>query len=42
MSIFNRRNAFIGWATWLVGKRVLKRKAKAVTRRNADPKHARH
>jgi MYXO-CTERM domain-containing protein len=27
--IFNRRNALLGWAGWLVGKRVLKRKAKA-------------
>ena len=29
MSIFNRRNAALGWLTWLVGKRVVKRKAKA-------------
>jgi hypothetical protein len=28
MSIFNRRNAAVGWVTWAVGKRVLKRKAK--------------
>jgi len=30
MAIFNRRNAVIGWAGWLIGKRVLRRKAKAV------------
>ena len=28
MGVFNRRNAVVGWATWTVGKRVLKRKAK--------------
>ncbi len=28
MSIFNRRNAVLGWVTWVVGKRVMKRKAK--------------
>jgi hypothetical protein len=28
MSVFNRRNAAVGWITWAVGKRVLKRKAK--------------
>lgn len=28
MGIFNRRNAAVGWVTWLVGKRVLKKKAK--------------
>jgi hypothetical protein len=30
VSIFNRRNAFVGWLAWLFGKRVLKRKAAAV------------
>jgi hypothetical protein len=30
VGIFNRRNAAVGWATWMVGKRVLKRKAKNV------------
>ncbi len=30
MGIFNRRNAAVGWVTWMVGKRVLKRKAKDV------------
>ena len=29
MSILNRRNAVVGWLTWLTAKRVLKRKAKA-------------
>ena len=28
MGVFNRRNAAVGWLTWLVGKRVLKKKAK--------------
>ena len=28
MGVFNRRNAAVGWVTWLVGKRVLKKKAK--------------
>ncbi len=28
MGIFNRRNAAVGWLTWLVGKRVLKKKAR--------------
>ena len=29
MGIFNRRNAAVGWLTWMIGKRVLKKKAKA-------------
>jgi hypothetical protein len=29
MGIMNRRNAMLGWATWAVIKRVLKRNAKA-------------
>ena len=28
MSVFNRRNAVMGWLAWGVGKRVLKKKAK--------------
>jgi MYXO-CTERM domain-containing protein len=28
VGIFNRRNAAVGWVTWTVGKRLLKRKAK--------------
>jgi hypothetical protein len=28
VSIFNRRNAAVGWVAWAVGKRVLKQKAK--------------
>jgi hypothetical protein len=30
MSIFNRRNALMGWLTWLTAKRVLKKKARNV------------
>jgi MYXO-CTERM domain-containing protein len=30
MTIFNRRNAALGWVAWLFGKRMLKRKTKAV------------
>ena len=29
MSIFNRRNAIVGWLTWLGAKSLLKHKAKA-------------
>jgi hypothetical protein len=29
MGIVNRRNAFLGWIAWQVGKRVLRRKAKS-------------
>ena len=29
MGILNRRNAVMGWAVWQVGKRVLRRKARA-------------
>ncbi len=28
MSIVNKRNAVLGWLTWLTAKRVLKKKAK--------------
>jgi len=28
VGVFNHRNAAVGWLTWTVGKRVLKRKAK--------------
>jgi hypothetical protein len=28
MSVFNRRNAAVGWAVWTVGKRVARSKAK--------------
>jgi len=28
VGVFNRRNAAVGWLTWTVGKRVLKKKAK--------------
>ncbi|MDX6439346.1 MAG: hypothetical protein QOF45_1929 [Gaiellaceae bacterium] len=30
MSILNRRNAVVGWLTWLTAKRVLKKKAREV------------
>jgi len=36
VGIFNRRNAAVGWMTWMVGKRVLKRKAKGAVP-NVDP-----
>ena len=26
--VFNKRNALLGWATWSVGKRIARRKAK--------------
>jgi hypothetical protein len=29
VGLFNRRNAFLGWLVWTIGKRVVKRKAKA-------------
>jgi hypothetical protein len=29
VSVFNRRNAALGWVTWTLGKRVLKKKAKS-------------
>ena len=30
MIILNRRNAVVGWITWVIAKHVLKRKARAV------------
>jgi hypothetical protein len=30
MTIFNRRNAMIGWAAWSVGKHAMRLKAKGV------------
>ena len=30
MSIFNRRNAALGWLTWTIGKRVAEKKARSV------------
>lgn len=29
MTIFNKRNAALGWATWAVGKRFARKKAKS-------------
>jgi len=34
--IFNRRNAALGWVTWIVGKRLLRKKAKDAVP-NVDP-----
>ena len=36
MSIFNRRNAMLGWAAWVFGKRMLKHRAKAATHGNEN------
>jgi hypothetical protein len=32
MTVLNKRNAVLGWATWQVGKTAMKRKAKSATR----------
>jgi hypothetical protein len=32
MTVFNKRNAAVGWLSWMVSKRVLKRKAKRTRR----------
>jgi hypothetical protein len=29
MSVFNRRNAFLGWLSWVVAKRLLKQKVRS-------------
>jgi hypothetical protein len=31
--IFTKRNALLGWLTWIVGKRVAKGKARGMLRR---------
>jgi hypothetical protein len=31
VSLFNRRNATIGWAVWKIGKRVSKKKGRSAT-----------
>ncbi len=36
MGIVNRRNAFLGWTAWNIGKRVLKSKAKAAVPGTVD------
>ena len=42
MSVFNRRNAALGWVALLFGKRFLKRKAKAAARAvDAEARHPR-
>ena len=39
MGIVNRRNAFLGWVAWQVGKRAAKRKARgAVPRIDSETK----
>ena len=38
MSIVNRRNAVIGWATWTVIKQMLRRNAKAEAASEKEPK----
>ena len=40
MSIFNKRNAVLGWGVWQVAKGVAKRKAKEATPGTGD-KHTR-
>lgn len=40
MSVFNRRNAVVGWITWTVGKRVLRKKARAA-KPSIDPESKR-
>jgi MYXO-CTERM domain-containing protein len=37
MGVVNKRNAFLGWAVWKVGKRVAKRKAKSVVASAESP-----
>lgn len=36
MGIMKRRNAVLGWAVWKIGKRVVKRKAKAAVPGSGD------
>jgi hypothetical protein len=36
MGVVNKRNAVLGWLTWLVGKRVLKRKARSAVPGRVD------
>jgi hypothetical protein len=39
MSLFNRRNALLGWTVWQFGKRMAKKKAKdAVPKIDAEAK----
>ena len=39
MSIMNRRNAMLGWATWTAAKQIAARKARAAT--HADERKSR-
>jgi hypothetical protein len=36
VAIFNRRNAFLGWLSWVVAKRVLKKKARGAVPGTAE------
>jgi hypothetical protein len=27
MTVFTKRNAFVGWATWFVGRKILRRRS---------------
>ena len=36
MGVLNKRNAVVGWLAWLVGKRVLKRKARSAVPGRVD------
>jgi hypothetical protein len=36
MGIMNKRNAVLGWATWKVGKGMMKKKAKGAVPRKAQ------
>ena len=36
MSVINRRNAFLGWAVWQLGKQAAKRKARSAARRGSS------
>jgi LPXTG-motif cell wall-anchored protein len=36
MSIFNRRNAVMGWLTWVAAKRVMKKRARDAVPQTAE------
>lgn len=36
MTIFNRRNAALGWATWTIAKQVAERKARSAAKPEED------
>jgi hypothetical protein len=41
MSIVNRRNAFLGWLAFMVGKRVVRRKMRRTTAAFSRPRRLR-